>query len=73
MITAGVNGSLFTPDSDRDFIQAAKVLLDDPTQMQGLRQEARREAERWGWEAATQQLEAYYHQVHQNARVAVSQ
>ncbi len=71
VITAGVNGSLFTPDSDRDFIQAAKVLLEDPAQMQGLRQGARREAERWGWEAATQQLEAYYQQVHQNALVSV--
>jgi glycosyltransferase involved in cell wall biosynthesis len=37
--------------------------LDSAGQRQLFRQQARQEAERWSWSAATQQLEEYYRAV----------
>jgi glycosyltransferase involved in cell wall biosynthesis len=63
VVNDGVNGFLFTPDSDQEFVAATQKLLAgdrDP-----FRHQARLEAERWGWDAATRQLETYYHGVTQ--------
>jgi hypothetical protein len=38
-------------------------LLRSQEERENLRIEARQEAEKWGWEAATEQLCAYYRQV----------
>ena len=62
IVTNGVNGYLFNPRDPQGLIAAAKNLLAYETddQREELRQNARQEAERWGWAAATQQLQQYY-------------
>lgn len=60
IVTNGVNGYLFEP-SDRDgLIKATQNLLQSPNA--ALREQARLEAEKWGWDAATRQLQSYYAQ-----------
>ncbi len=63
VVDSGRNGFLFDPDSDSDFVQATRQLLERADQRQLFRQQARQEAERWSWSAATQQLEEYYRAV----------
>ncbi|MBE9212494.1 glycosyltransferase family 1 protein [Plectonema cf. radiosum LEGE 06105] len=64
IVTDGVNGYLFEPTSD-DFsaIAATLRLLEEKQQREVIRQNARQEAERWGWSAATRQLQTYYQAV----------
>ncbi|ABW29117.1 glycosyltransferase family 4 protein [Acaryochloris marina] len=57
------NGYLFDPSSDQDFIQATQRLLANSDERETIRRNARVEAERWGWAAATRQLEGYYQTV----------
>jgi glycosyltransferase involved in cell wall biosynthesis len=60
IVTNGVNGYLFEP-SDRDgLVTATQNLLRDRHESMCI--EARLEAERWGWDAATRQLQKYYEQ-----------
>ncbi len=60
IVTNGVNGYLFEP-SDRDgLLKATQKLLQSPNA--NLREQARLEAEKWGWDAATRQLQSYYAQ-----------
>lgn len=63
IIDSGKNGYLFAPDSDREFVQVAKRMFADRDRRDELRQQARQEAERWNWEAATAQLEDFYRDV----------
>ncbi len=63
IVTEGSNGYLFEPESDPDFVDQARQLLDQPERREQLRHHARLEAERWSWAAATQQLETYYRDV----------
>lgn len=63
IVQDGVNGYLFDPNDDRGAITATQKLLANPTERETLRHNARQEAERWGWAAATVQLEQYYQQV----------
>ena len=63
IVTDGVNGYLFDPADDEGAIAATKLLLERPEERETLRENARQEAERWGWSAATQQLRNYYHAV----------
>ncbi|WP_299487930.1 glycosyltransferase family 1 protein [Acaryochloris sp. IP29b_bin.137] len=58
-----VNGYLFNPNDDQDFIQATQRLLNNSDERETIRRNARVEAERWGWAAATRQLEGYYQTV----------
>ncbi|ERN40475.1 glycosyltransferase [Rubidibacter lacunae KORDI 51-2] len=60
IVTDGVNGYLFAPDDPDGAVRATQCLLDARTEREQLRQNARREAERWSWAAATQQLQDYY-------------
>lgn len=57
------NGYLFNPNDDQDFIQATQRLLNNSDERETIRRNARAEAERWGWAAATRQLEGYYQTV----------
>lgn len=57
------NGYLFNPNDDQDFIQATQRLLNHSDARETIRRNARAEAERWGWAAATRQLEGYYQTV----------
>ncbi|NJK30037.1 MAG: glycosyltransferase, partial [Acaryochloris sp. SU_5_25] len=63
IVEDGANGYLFDPKDDQDFIQATQRLLDHPEEREAIRHSARLEAERWGWAAATQQLQGYYQSV----------
>ncbi len=62
IVTDGVNGYLFEPSTDIDSAITATVrLLQQQQERTQIRENARQEAERWGWAAATHQLEDYYH------------
>lgn len=63
IVTDGVNGYLFDPADPTGEVAATQRLLGDPAGRAALRQAARAEAERWGWAAATRQLQGYYQQV----------
>jgi len=60
IVTDGVNGYLFDPADSTGAIVATQRLLAEPKERENLRQNARKEAERWGWAAATRQLQNYY-------------
>jgi glycosyltransferase involved in cell wall biosynthesis len=60
IVTDGVNGYLFDPQDDQGAIAATQRLLANSTERDILRHNARLEAERWGWAAATQQLYQFY-------------
>lgn len=60
IVTDGVNGYLFDPRDEQGAITATQRLFANPQERETLRQNARLEAERWGWAAATQQLRSYY-------------
>lgn len=63
IVTDGVNGYLFNPKDENGSIAATISLLENREERETLRQNARREAERWGWAAATGQLRRYYQAV----------
>lgn len=63
IVQDGVNGYLFDPNDEHGAIAATQRLLQNADERQMLRQNARVEAERWGWAAATQQLQQYYQDV----------
>jgi glycosyltransferase involved in cell wall biosynthesis len=63
IVTDGVNGYLFAPDAPQGAIAATKSLLEAKEIREQLRYNARAEAERWGWAAATRQLQSYYRSV----------
>ncbi len=60
IVTDGVNGYLFDPQNADGAIIATQRLLATEKEREQLRKNARQEAERWGWSAATQQLRDYY-------------
>ncbi|BAU66868.1 glycosyl transferase group 1 [Stanieria sp. NIES-3757] len=60
IVTDGVNGYLFEPDDPQGAITATKRLLSAKAEREQLRENARLEAERWGWAVATRQLQTYY-------------
>lgn len=63
IVEDGVNGFLFDPSDEGGAIAATQRLLSHQEERETLRQNARREAERWGWAAATRQLQKYYRSV----------
>lgn len=63
IVTDGVNGYLFDPKDEQGAIAATKNLLSQKQERETLRANARKEAERWGWAAATRQLQRYYQAV----------
>ena len=63
IVTNGVNGFMFDPADERGAIAATQKLLGMKAERELLRQNARVEAERWGWEASTRQLERFYEEV----------
>ena len=63
IVTNGVNGYLFEPDDPDGAITATKSLLEATQIREELRTNARAEAEQWGWEKATKQLQNYYRSV----------
>ncbi|AFY46091.1 glycosyltransferase [Nostoc sp. PCC 7524] len=64
IVTDGVNGYLFDPKADiQDAIDSTIRLLEHKQERDAIRQNARREAEKWGWASATRQLQDYYQKV----------
>jgi glycosyltransferase involved in cell wall biosynthesis len=63
IVTDGVNGYLFDPSDEWGAIAATRRLLANPQERESLRTQARQEAERWGWAAATRQLQEFYQSV----------
>lgn len=63
IVTDGVNGYLFDPQNEQGAIAATQRLFQEQTERETLRQNARAEAERWSWSAATRQLQQYYQSV----------
>jgi glycosyltransferase involved in cell wall biosynthesis len=63
IVTDGVNGYLFDPLDEKGAIAATQRLLDNHQERDILRANARQEAERWGWAAATRQLQDFYRSV----------
>jgi glycosyltransferase involved in cell wall biosynthesis len=70
IVTDGVNGYLFDPDDDDGAIAATRRLLANGSERDSLRHNARTEAQRWSWAAATRQLSQYYQGVLQGQRLA---
>ncbi|MFB2839444.1 glycosyltransferase family 4 protein [Floridanema evergladense] len=60
IVTDGENGYLFDPKDEQGAINATIRLLAHQEEREILRQNARKEAEKWGWAAATKQLQRYY-------------
>lgn len=63
IVTDGVNGYLFEPTDEAGALAATQRLLERQDERETLRQNARAEAERWSWAAATRQLQNYYRAV----------
>ncbi len=63
IVTDGVNGYLFEPHDPQGAIAATQRLLKTSSEREILRQNARQEAEKWGWAASTAQLQRYYQEV----------
>jgi glycosyltransferase involved in cell wall biosynthesis len=63
IVTDGENGYLFEVNDPHGAVTATKRLLEAKTEREQLRLNARQEAERWGWAAATRQLQNYYRSV----------
>ena len=63
IVTDGENGYLFAADDPKGAVTATLRLLEAKQESEQLRTNARREAERWGWAAATKQLQSYYRSV----------
>jgi len=63
IVSDGVNGYLFDPQEEGGAIAATQRLLSHADERETLRQNARIEAERWGWAAATRQLQGFYQAV----------
>lgn len=60
IVTNGLNGYLFEPSDRNGLVKATENLLQNRDQDMCI--EARLEAEKWGWDAATRQLQNYYEQ-----------
>jgi glycosyltransferase involved in cell wall biosynthesis len=71
IVQDGVNGYLFDPMNELGAIAATQRLLSQSEERETLRRNARAEAERWSWSAATQQLTQYYQGVLAQAKTAV--
>ena len=63
IVEDGVNGYLFDPNDEQGAIAATQHLLSNQEERETLRRNARQEAERWSWSAATRQLQSYYRMV----------
>jgi glycosyltransferase involved in cell wall biosynthesis len=63
IVRDGVTGHLFKGGDTEGAIAAVRRLISDDTHREAMRREARLDAEKWSWAAATRQLEAFYRDV----------
>ena len=60
VIKHGSTGFLFDPDKAGDLASVALRVATEPALCQGMRGDARQQAEQWSWAASTQQLVRFY-------------
>lgn len=60
IVTDGENGYLFDPKDDYGAIAATQRLFNRGAERELMSRNARIEAEKWGWNAATKQLQSFY-------------
>ncbi len=72
IVTNGVNGFMFDPMDDQGAIAATQQLLASSDQRDLMRQNARAEAEKWGWNGATRQLQQFYRSVLAQASLSMA-
>ncbi len=70
IVTDGVNGYLFDPKDCQGAIAATQKLLNTQDKREEMRQNARQEAEKWGWRSATRQLQGFYRDVISDQAIA---
>lgn len=63
IVQDGITGHLYDPDDPDGPVAAVRKLFENQAHAEALRLQARADAERWGWAAATRQLEGYYREV----------
>ncbi|MEM9006653.1 MAG: glycosyltransferase family 1 protein [Cyanobacteria bacterium P01_F01_bin.86] len=63
IVTNGENGFLFEPKDDQGAVAATQRIFDRSAERELMRRNARIEAEKWGWNAATRQLQQFYDEV----------
>jgi glycosyltransferase involved in cell wall biosynthesis len=63
IVRDGVTGHLWRHGDQAGAISAVRQLLSDPTHRENMRREARLDAEKWSWAAATRQLQGFYRHV----------
>ena len=63
IVRDGVTGHLFKAGDSESAIAAVRRLISDPEHRQRMRGEARFDAEKWSWAAATRQLVGLYRDV----------
>ena len=63
IVTNGENGFLFDPKDEQGAIAATKRIFDRGAERELMRRNARIEAEKWGWNASTRQLQHFYNEV----------
>ncbi|HUA99978.1 MAG TPA: glycosyltransferase [Terracidiphilus sp.] len=63
VVQDGVTGFLYDPADPGSAVAAIRRILFEPGLREAMGRAARADAERWGWRAATEQLEQYYRKV----------
>jgi glycosyltransferase involved in cell wall biosynthesis len=63
IVRDGVTGHLFSGGDVEAATAAVRRLITDDEHRERIRREARQDAEKWSWAAATRQLEGYYREV----------
>jgi glycosyltransferase involved in cell wall biosynthesis len=63
LVQDGVTGHLYNPGDLAGAVGAVQLLLRHSDHRDHMRKQARLDVERWGWDAATRQLECFYHAV----------
>ena len=63
IVRDGVTGHLFKHGDQETAIAAVRKLITDDAHREHMRREARLDAEKWSWAAATRQLEGLYREV----------
>jgi glycogen synthase len=63
IVRDGVTGHLFKPGNPSGATEAIRRILFDSSHSEALRRQARLDVEKWGWAAATKQIELLYRKI----------
>ncbi len=70
LIDDGETGYFFDPGSRKDLLEKAALLLEDPEHLKTMSERTHREAQRWSWRKATEELYELYREVLESKTVA---